>query len=155
MRRLSGSAYTLIVVMAAMPAFIVLSMRMEYYASKFLPILVGSIVFVLAAIALARDISAARSPEKTATADKISAKEGAIKYLYVAAWIIGFAIAIYLVGFMIAIPFFVGAYMKRHGSGWLTTVITAIIFTGIIHAVFNFALKADLYTGILFRWLGF
>ena len=56
---------------------------------------------------------------------------------------------------MIAILVFVGAYMKQHGSRWLAVVTTAVIFTGIMYAVFNAALKADLYKGQLPMWLGF
>jgi hypothetical protein len=45
--------------------------------------------------------------------------------------------------------------MKRHGSHWPGAVIAALLFTGIVYIVFNFALQADLYRGQLPMWLGF
>ena len=160
MRKLRGSSYSLILVIVVMLAFIGLSLRLVYFASKLLPLLMGGIVLLLAVIALAREIKAGHSLEEatvttseTGVGEKNSAEAG--KYSGIAAWIIGFFLSIYVVGFMIATLLFVGAYMKRHGSKWPATVITAVIFTGIIYAVFNLAFKADLYKGQLLMWLDF
>ena len=160
MRKLRGSSYSLILVMVVMLAFIGLSLRLVYFASKLLPLLIGSIVLVLAAIALAREIKAGHSLEEgiattneTGVGEKTSAEVG--KYSGIAAWIIGFFLSIYVLGFIIATLLFVGVYMKRHGSKWPETVITAVIFTGIIYAVFDLAFKAELYKGQLLMWLDF
>ncbi len=160
MRKLSGSSYSLILVMVVMLALIGLSLRLEYFASKLLPLLMGSTVLLLAVIALAREIKAGHSLEeatvaagKTGVGEKDSAEVGI--YSGIAAWIIGFFLSIYVLGFMIATLLFVGAYMKRHGSKWPETVITAVIFTGIIYAVFDLAFKAELYKGQLLMWLDF
>jgi hypothetical protein len=159
MIKLSGSSYSLIVVLVVMLAVIGLSLKLEYFASKFLPLLIGSVIFVLALIALVGEIKAGVSIEVTTSSSETDVEEKTSyddrKYSPMAAWIAGFFLSIYLVGFIIAAPLFVGAYMKRHGSKWLSTVITTGIFTGIFYTVFNLALKADLYKGQLLKWIGF
>ncbi|OGP63254.1 MAG: hypothetical protein A2169_08420 [Deltaproteobacteria bacterium RBG_13_47_9] len=159
MRKLSGSSYSLIVVIVMMLIIMSLSLGLQYFATKLLPLLIGSMVLILAVIALARDMKAGHSLKVTTAATETDAagktSVEASQYLRIAAWILGFSVAIYVVGFLIAIALFVGAYIKRHASNWPATIITAVIFTGIIHIVFNFALKADLYKGQLLMWLGF
>lgn len=160
MRKLRGSSYSLIFVIVVMLAIIGLSLRLEYFASKLLPLLIGSIVLVLAVIALAREMKAGHSLEEVTTTnvemvagEKTSAEVR--KYSSIAAWIIAFSLSIYVVGFIIATLLFVGAYMKRQGSKWLETVISAVIFTGIIYALFDLVFMAELYKGKLLMWLGF
>ena len=159
MRTLRSSAYSLIVVIVLILAVIGLSLRLAYFASKLLPLLIASMVLILAVIDLVREIKTEHSPKatettaKTGVGGKTSVK--ASKYFHYLGWLVGFSLAIYVVGFLIAIPLFVGAYMKRHGSNWLSTVTTAILYTGIIYAVFDLALKTDLYKGKLLMWLGF
>ena len=143
MKKLSSSAYSLILVAIAMLGVIGSSLRLLSFASKLLPLIIGSIVFLLAIIGLAREIKAGVSPEATA----VSASEGGVgekkkntgvlEYSEISAWILGYAVSIYLVGFLIATLALVGAYMKRHGSSWFETVMTAVIFTAIIYVVFD------------------
>ena len=56
-------------------------------------------------------------------------------------------------GFIVAIPVFVFAYMKTHGEGWIFAIIAAALTAAAIYGVFEIALKAELYQGILFIWL--
>ncbi|MFH1488704.1 MAG: tripartite tricarboxylate transporter TctB family protein [Pseudomonadota bacterium] len=158
MRKITGSIFSLVVVLVLMLAAILLSLRFEYAASKLLPLTIGGTVLILTIIALVMEILAgsgqdARS-EKGKTAEGEDAPNRGKVYLGMAGWIFGFALAIYVFGFMISTPVFVGAYMKRHGSGWPGVVITAGIFSVIFYIVFNVALQADLYSGRLLMWLG-
>ena len=143
MKKLSGNSYSLIVVMAVMLVVLGLSLRLEHAAARMLPLLMSSIVFILAAIELRREIAARGDTEENS---KIEGR----KYLPIAAWILGFSLAIYLVGFIIAIPLFVGCYMKQHGSRWLMAITSAVVYTAIIYSVFELALRVDLYKGLLF-----
>ena len=154
MKKLNASAYSLIGVMAVMLVVIAVSLRFEYFATKMLPLLIASTVFILAAIQLGREISTKGVAERTGAEDKTSIGEETRvegrRYLPSLAWIVGFALAIYLVGFIVAIFLFVLFYMKLHGSAWLTAVISAVLFTAIIYSVFVLALGMDLYPGLLF-----
>jgi hypothetical protein len=154
MKKLSASAYTLIVLMAVMLVVIAVSLRFQYFATKMLPLLIASAVFVLAALQLGKEISTKGEPERTAAEDEDSIGEETRvegrQYLPSLAWIVGFTLAIYLVGFIVAIVLFVLFYMKLHGSSWLAAVISAVLFTAIIYSVFALALGIDLYPGLLF-----
>ena len=157
MKKITGSACSLIVVIGIVIAVIALSRKMEYPASKLLPIIIGVTVLILATIALVLEILT--GSVQNAAADKREGAEGDADnrrkvYLGMAGWLFGYAIAIYVFGFMISTPVFVGAYMKRHGAGWSGVVATAAIFSVIFYAVFNLALQADLYQGRLLMLLG-
>ncbi|MFC1893793.1 tripartite tricarboxylate transporter TctB family protein [Chloroflexota bacterium] len=66
------------------------------------------------------------------------------------AWLVGFALFIYLLGFLIAVPLYTLFYMKQRGSRWLGAFVTAVLFTAIIYIVFEVALGVILYKGVLF-----
>jgi len=68
---------------------------------------------------------------------------------------VGFFVAIYLLGFIIAIPLFILAYMKAHGTRWLAAITFAILTPTIIYGIFELALGVVLYRGLLFAWLGY
>jgi len=159
MKKLSGSSYSLIIIMVVMLVIIGLSLRLHYVASKVLPVGVSIIVFVLAAVELWKGISARSGVEATVIESEASAKEKAgiegRKYLPIGAWLAGCCLAIYLIGFIIASLLFVLLYMKWYGSRWVTAIISAVLFTGIIYSVFELILEVDLYPGLLRTWLGF
>ncbi len=157
--KLNGNSYFLIVIMVLMLVFIGLSLQMESIKIKVLPLAIGSIVFVLAAIILSREILTSDKP--VAEASTISGTEGREKdekgiigYLPIGAWVVGFFLAIYLLGFIIAIPLFVLAYMKLHGIKWLLTVISTIFVPLIVYSIFELALRIELYRGLVFNLFG-
>ena len=129
------------------------SLRMEYFMSKLLPLLIGSIVFLLSAIGLVQEILARDKSKATVTEDKTPGEQKAEarlrEYLPMGAWLGGMSLAIYLVGFVITIPLFVFAYMKSHGIGWLAAIIYATLITVVIYGTFELALGVTLYRGQL------
>jgi hypothetical protein len=158
MRKLSGSAYSLIIIMALTIFFMVLSLELGSFGSKFLPLTIGSVVLILAVTALAKEIKKVPIQETNTNAssepgEKKNARNEAVGYLRAAAWIVGLALGIYMIGFTIATFVVVGLYMKLRGSKWHMALITAVIYTGVIFAMFNIWLKADLYSGEIFKWL--
>ena len=157
MRKRTGSICSLIVVILLALAAMLLSRNLQYPASKLLPLIIGGIVLFLAVVALVLEIrsglaqdDAAEKADPEAEAEAASQKK---VYLGMAGWIFGFAIAIYVFGYMVSTPFFVGGYMKRYGSGWPGAIATAGIFSVIFYLVFDVALQADMYRGRLFLWL--
>ena len=151
---LRGSSYFLMIIMAVMLTVIISSLRMEYLASKLLPLIIGGFVFILAAVALWREIVARGRPEAAVTGEAQTMEQeagvGLRRYLLAGAWVLGFFLAIYLAGFIIAIPLFILAYMKSHGTGWLATIIFTVLTPVLIYGIFELALKVDLYPGLLF-----
>ncbi len=72
------------------------------------------------------------------------------QYARVGAWLAGFFLAIYVVGFLAAIFLFMLGYMKTHGTKWLIATIFAIVTTTIVYGLFVALLKVYLYKGLLF-----
>ncbi|MBI4186730.1 MAG: tripartite tricarboxylate transporter TctB family protein [Chloroflexi bacterium] len=156
--KVRGNFYFLVIIMVSMLVIIGLSVQMETIKSKLLPLLMGSIAFVLAAIELWRETLGKDESATTATAIDVikneEARRGLREYLGKLGWVIGFSLAIYLLGFITSIPLFVLAYMKSHGIGWRVAIICAVVAIAAIYGVFEFALRVELYRGLLFTWLG-
>lgn len=157
MSKLSGTAYTYLVIMLVMIVLVVSSLELSYFASKLLPVAFAIIVFILSGVALGKDIQTRRKPKDSSCkiVTRAPPAEEIKGYLPIAAWIIGFSVGIYLVGFIIASVVFVGAYMKSHRSSWLASIITAIVCAGIIHFVFNTLLQSNLWPGIILDYISF
>jgi len=146
--------YSYIAAIVLALVFMGLSLKMEYFSAKMLPLIISSVVIILAAIGLSRGILARGESGTTAVRDEADNGEGTgeswYRYALVGAWVVGFFLAVYLLGFIIAIPLFVLSYMKTHGTKWRTAITYAILTTGIVYGVFIVALKVYLYEGLLF-----
>ena len=154
--KFKGNSYFLIVIMAVMLVIIGFSLRMEYFESKLLPLVISSAVFVLAATGLVRELKTGVKGKVTATEAKMTEgekpEEGWRGYLLAGAWVAGFLLVIYLLGFIIAIPSFIIAYMKSHGTRWLVAITSAILTTVLIYVLFELVLGVILYRGLLLTW---
>ena len=157
--KLRGSSYFFIVIMVIMLVIIGLSLRMEHFESKLLPLIIGTAVLILAVIGLGREILAGGERQITTTEGEATTREetgeGWRGYLFAGAWVVGFFLAIFLLGFLIAIPIFILAYMKLHGTRWLVAIAFAILTPLLIYGIFELALAVILYRGLLLSWLGY
>lgn len=156
--KVTGSVRFYAVTMVVMLVIIVLSVMMEYLESKLLPLVISSIVFVLAGIGLTREILARDKQgmpiSKGRTSGGEAAGEGWHGYLLNIAWIVGFLLSIYLLGFTIAIALFVLLYMKWLGTRWRVAITCAILTPSVVYGLFEVALGIELYRGLVLTWLG-
>ncbi len=148
--------YFLLVIIVLMLAVFTISASYQYLTAKLLPMTLSGSILVLAVVAVVRDIRG----KKTALAetDAVHAKraEGfSRRYLVEAGWIVGFALAIFLLGFMIAIPLFIISYLKAHGRRWLTAIVMAAVMTVVSYGIFGYFLEIRLYPGLILQLLGF
>jgi len=145
-------SYVVVIVLSL--AFIGLSLVMEYTQSKILPLIISGIIVLLAAIGLSQEITVRHKPETTSATDIEEGGEAAgeswLQYARVGAWIVGFFLAVYLLGFIPAIFLFLLSFMKAHGTKWLIATISAVLTTAIVYGLFVTLLKVYLYEGILF-----
>ncbi len=146
--------FVYMVVMALAVVLIVLSLRMHYFATKAIPLTVSSILFILTAIGLLRGILAKGESGPTAAkvenGDEEETRESWYAYSLVGAWVLGLFLAIYLLGFIIAIPLFLLSYLKMHGAKWRLAITCAAATTAIVYIVLVLALNVFLYKGLLF-----
>ena len=152
--KMRGISYFYLIIMVIMLVIIGLSLRMEYFASKLLPLVFSSTVFVLAAIGLGREILTKEKSGATVAGGEAGKQEESRESwrgsLVAGAWVAGFFLVIYLLGFIIAIPLFVLSYMKLHGTRWVVAIVFAVLASALIYGGFELALKVNLYKGLVF-----
>jgi len=151
--KLKGSLYVAVFFLLLGLFGIIQSLTFRYWESMVLPLAVSSLIFIMAAIEVGKELR--RQDKGETAAEKKSGKEGLNKVEirrlgWVFSWAAGFSLAVYLAGFYIAIPVFSFAYLKWRGRSWLTTTIFAISMLAFIYLVFELGLKAPLYKGLIF-----
>ncbi|MFC1971835.1 tripartite tricarboxylate transporter permease [Chloroflexota bacterium] len=160
-KRLGGSAYFYIVSLVFVLFLVLWSIfGMQWgYQSKLLPIVIGSICALIAAMGLYNEIRNARRGQRPGPEEEKSqlamAKEPWHGYLRNMLWVVGFLTGIFFLGYLISIPLFVLFYMKRLGAGWLTAIISAVLATGFLYTMFEVFLDLELYRGLFLTWFGF
>jgi hypothetical protein len=134
---------------------IIKSIGFHYWESITLPLITSSLVFILASIQLLWDLrhhteqkekNENTNISKSDKSNKDEIKRGMILF----SWSIALVLAIYLIGFYIAIPVFCFIYLKRHSRNWITSLLVAGTFVLFIYLVFNTLLKTTLYRGVIF-----
>ncbi len=150
---MKASSYFLIAIMAIMLVIIGFSLRMEYRTSKLLPLTVGGIVFVLAAIQLGKELRSGNATPDSETSATVETGGERRRLLVAAAWVVGLFLSVWSLGFMMTIPLFLLVYMKSHGIRWLVTIAFAVLMTALSYVVFELLLRVELYRGLLFTWL--
>ena len=150
--KIRPSSYFLIAILLGVLAVILWSATFRYIETKLLPLIIGGLVFILAAIELKRELSSKREPSKAMEQQGKAVVEKDVfrKHVSVAAWIGGFFLAIYSLGFAIAIPLFVFSYLKSHGRGWVIAISLAAIMALFAYGVFERLLGIQLYRGLIF-----
>ena len=152
------SSYFLMVIMAFMIFAAVQSVMFRYFEAKVLPLFISLFVLVLAALELKAELKArGKGPELVREDGPHHEKKPNIqirRFCSAMAWILGFSIGSYLLGFLIAIPLFTLSYLKAHGRGWLTSLGFAAIVAGFIYLTFELGLKAQLHPGMFFEGIG-
>ena len=105
----------------------------------------------LALSALGRDVTAA---EAEADAEVFGA-ERVRRTVEILGWIVGLLLAVYLVGFVVAVPLVAFAYLRTSGrEGWVASVVVAALCWALLYGVFDRALHVPLPTVALLRALG-
>lgn len=147
--RQKPEAYFLIFILLVSLALIIRSIAFPYLESKLLPLIIGGIVFVLTAVALIMELQAKEKPKRVREpweGEELELRQ----YGWTGAWLGVYALAIYLLGFIIATPAFVLSYLKLNGTGWLKTIIITVVTTAFVYGVFELILRITLYRGLLF-----
>lgn len=153
--KVRGSLYFVILIMIGMLILMGLALRMQYFTSRLLPLMFGGAIFLLGAIQLVSEILPRVRSETTVTEEQPGEekKSSWYGYLLIEGWVVGFLLAIYLLGFMIAIPLFTVSYMKSHGTRWLVAIAFGLVVSVLIYGIFEIVLQVKLYQGLLSAWL--
>ena len=153
---MKAGIYILIVILVLMAAVTAVAWGYPYQQAKLAPLTLSGLIVILVVVQLVREVrsrkelaSEARREEK-----KAEPSESTLRYLLEGAWMGGFAVAIYLFGFLVAIPSFGIAYMRSHGAKWSIAIIITALMTILSWGIFSYLLGVRLYPGLIFKQLG-
>jgi len=141
--RASGAAVFSAGLAAAAAYAVFAALRWPPKAALF-PLVMGIPLLVLAAAQLVSDLRDPQRPE--------GPPDGALMALAVLAWMSGFIVLVLLLGFPLAVPVFIFAYLRLAGrEPWLLSVALAAAAWGVFHLLFqkllHFPFEAGLLTG--------
>jgi hypothetical protein len=72
-----------------------------------------------------------------------------------AGWTIGFFVAIVLLGFLVAVPLLVFAYIRLQGrESWLFTIVFTAAVWACFYGLFEMLLHLPFPPGLIFSWFG-
>lgn len=145
-----------LVVAVAMIAVVTIASGYPYLQAKLSVIFSGGLVLVLALVQLVRELCLAKQQADEPKAEHEVQKHSASPALYgiESAWMVGFALTIYLLGFLIAIPLYICAYMKSHGARWPASIMTGVFMAAFCYIIFVLVLEMKLYQGEIITRLG-
>lgn len=140
-----------LVVLVILTAMTVVTMGYPPKARLF-PLILLVITEGLVVIHLIKEIwGNTRHQTNSVKKEKTGKKIGWATYLASPAWIGGFMLSIYLLGYVVGTPLFSVLYLKMRGQKWLTTIGFSTGMLALTYGGFEIALNTPLYGGLLFR----
>jgi hypothetical protein len=160
--KLTGDIYLTIGLMLLAAFFEYYSLTYTSMRSSLLPGAASGLVFVIGAILLVKQLSAARKAEIARQEEAKSDSPLEVKGTHVSldaagewkqngvvfAWLVGFVILIYLFGFVISTFVLITSFLKVNKRGWPTSIIFALVMSAFVYFVFVKLLQSNLYPGI-------
>jgi len=153
--RITRDGYSYLALMAIMLVFLGMAQVMEESSAKMIPMVIGSLSFVIITAGAIKEIWGKPKPEITEeTGLGEETAESWRQYLVVAAWGAGFYLVIYLLGSFIAVALFLFSFMKFSGTRLWVAILFAFITLACVYGLFEVGLQVELYRGLLFidRW---
>ena len=142
-------------------AYVVFESKNMPEQARMYPYTIAIIALVLLAWQLLREIwpsQAAESRETGADVDfteEEASPEGKKRTLELFIWVYGFGLALWLLGFFVAIPVMVFSYLVRHREGRIVTIAMPAVAGGATWGLFNNLLHLPFPPGVIFELLGF
>lgn len=149
--KIKSSSYFLIGILVVIAVAIGIAVSMRYWEDKILPLIIGSLVFVLAAVQLLLELRSKKESEKVVKEEQADTKAVNRNILTGIGWITGATIGVYILGFLIGIFLFIIAYIKVGTKRWVPAIIIAAVTTAFIYLSFEFAMEFELYRGLIYE----
>lgn len=136
-------------------AFAVFEARTWQIEARLFPWVIGFPLLALALIQLALDIWKPRGNTSEDASVEVPAWIVGRRTVPIIAWIMGFVLAIWLLGLSISVPVFTFLYLKLQAQErWWLAVLFALVAWGVLFGLFDRALHLPFPEGRLLRWLG-
>jgi hypothetical protein len=121
------------------------------------PWAVGIPTLVLAIVQLARDFTGRRPAPQASEeepAPDVPSEVARRRTAMMFAWIVGYLVGIWLLGFSLATLAMSFFYLKAGREGWVMTVVLSLFNFAFIYGIFELGLAVPFPPGELFVWLG-
>jgi len=141
-------------------AYVVFEAKDMPEQARMYPWTIGIIALILLSWQLLRELFPTRKVETRETGADVdfteeeASTEGKKRTLELFAWVYGFGLALWLIGFFVAIPVMVFAYLLRHREGWIVTISMPAVAGGATWGLFNNLLHLPFPPGIIFEIFG-
>ena len=128
--------------------------------AKLYPWTIGLVALTLLGYQLVREIMPSENGDSRETGvdidftDEEASKEGKRRALELFGWLYGFALLLWLIGFYIAVPLMVLAYMLRHKESLVLTISLPVGTGTVTWLVFGYFLHLPFPPGIILEALG-
>jgi len=153
---MTGGVYIPIVFIVVMGVTMGIATTYPYLQARIVPMLVAGIIMLLAIVELVKGLRSRAAP---ITPKEVGQTEGNEKTdlrgsLVQGAWMVGFLLVIYLVGFPVGIASFTAMYARAHKTRWPTAIGLGVFMAVLSYVLFSYLVEAELYPGIIVRSLG-
>lgn len=154
--KLKSDSIVLIIILAVALLFTGYLFAYETMKIILVPAIACGLILVLGAAQLFKELktSAKTTPAKSEGSGNVDEKKRQkhIRYLIGLVWLIGYAIAIYLVGFIFGTFFFIVFVFHFNGKhSWTKSGLVAIAGAAAFWLSFVYWLQTDLFGGVLFN----
>ncbi len=146
----SANFYFLVALIAIMSWVAITSLSFKRLEAQLLPLLTSVITILLAVGGMLVERLDRRKQLVDERENNTWTPEQSRRLAAIMGWVLVFFFAIFLLGFLAAIPLSTLLYLKMRGRPWRTAVTFAAMLTIGVYLVFELGLKSDLYQGLLF-----
>lgn len=126
---------------------------------KMFPIVISVIALALLTVQLIRELVPSAKKDEASIADidfteEESTAAGKRRALEMFAWLFGFVVFLWLVGFNIAVPVMIFLFLLRHREGLAVTILLPLGAFLVTWGGFDQLLNLPFPPGMIFEWLG-
>jgi hypothetical protein len=150
-----------VVLIPAMAVCLVVAAGYPFLQAKIVPMIVCGVILLLSLVELVRDFSKrnrAQVPRRMVLSDddeeETDRETGTPAYLKEAAWMVGFFLIIYAIGFIAGIGLFTAVYAGVRKTKWFIAVGMGVFMAVLAYVLFAYLVNSELYPGIIPRALG-
>ena len=155
--KLKPDTIVLIIILAVALLFTGYLFAYETLKTILVPAIACGLILVLGGVQLFLEL---RAGVKTARANMAGSKsvdgkkrQKHIRYLIGLCWLVGYAISIYLIGFIYGTFLFIFFVFRFNGQySWIKSGVVAFSGAAVFWLSFVYWLQTDLYDGIIFNW---
>ena len=153
---MKGIVYFILSVMLLALVFLYFSLQLDVAMARLMPLALSIALLISCGVGLFVELRKKAPDEKAAREAGRARPEGATtaptrtdSVAVTLGWLLGFILLMVLIGFVLAIPVFVVAYMKAHGIGWIKSIMFGLLMGLVTYFVFDIAFGIRLFKGFL------